>query len=282
MIFLLSLLSLVASNCPIYRCKPQNISFEINQCISYNSTFNSYYLNPCSKSLYCPQISSPGNSTCLLPTAQPQESWPGEECSIIVRCAYGECENSKCQGLLKGEACSVTDECSPGLYCAVTQTCSPQITVGNYGCSQDSDCVNNAGCNITDSGGVCVQYFSLAPNSAISNCTNQMNLICQSSVCSEIIDQFRCGEFVKSPGFTPLMCETDNDCLSTVDMTNNIRYQGNCECSYGFRGIKYCGIFPGDPVATSLIQQWNTWYNTESAQFCNSNRRNSFNCVRLY
>ena len=47
-------LALSANNtCAGYECKPDDVMFEPNQCLMFNSTVSQYYIEPCEDGKYC-------------------------------------------------------------------------------------------------------------------------------------------------------------------------------------------------------------------------------------
>ncbi|CAG9328665.1 unnamed protein product [Blepharisma stoltei] len=283
LLFLFPLIFLASAQCNIYQCKPQKVEFEPDQCI-FNFTATTYYLSLCPEDQYCPPITSPGNSSCEAIPNTPQQAWPGETCNVNITCAFGTCQNKFCQGKTVGTACTQTGECNPGLYCSTTTNkCATQITIGGNGCHNDYECVNNAGCNITGDGtGQCVGYLSVEVDDEIAQCANHYNLLCESTLCGTINGTNVCGSSVASASIIPMMCTSDGDCFSEGDPALGIGYGSSCQCSYGFQGIKYCGLFPGDPIASNYFELLKAWYSNANVTLCNSLRRDNPACVKSH
>ena len=163
--------SLEAISCYKYACKPDNITFSDDTCSYYNSDDSTYYVSPCTNSTMTCDLGS-YNSTCTMPTPDPTpsyNSYPGEPCLNQGDCVYGTCDGSRCVGSKKGGPCVNNYECDPGFKCNGSN-CDEQIAVGDTGCTVDEDCVSYAACNIVDTVGTCVEYFSVKVGQEVADC----------------------------------------------------------------------------------------------------------------
>lgn len=95
---------------------------------------------------------------------------PGDECPSQFyeysehRCAFGPktCIDGVCQGYKKGDNCTTTPDCNPGLYCA-SGKCETLKKPGEE-CSVSVECERGSRCVISSNNiqpGKCVQYGSL-------------------------------------------------------------------------------------------------------------------------
>lgn len=274
MLLMLILSNVSALTCPTYSCKTANQSFSMQQCIYAAGT--SYFLSSCQSKIvpYCqPSIT---NSTCTTSPVQETTgiSWPGEACTTDSNCKYGICYQFHCNGQDFAMACTISDQCNPGLYCNPSGTCAFQLEVGKTGCQSDSDCVNNAGCN----GGKCISYFSLPAARPIDTCQGNLNLLCVNSICQTSTTGNFCGSLVNS--FTGT-CKTSSDCVSTMDSALKVTYNSQCLCSYS-DGSSYCTQLPGDSQYSDYLKRLKTWLANDIVRQCNTQRRTSSQCINLY
>ena len=225
--------SAFAASCPMYDC---TTTLPGAECIkSNNSTIQ---VEECSNpGQYCP-LPILGNSNC---TDSPiPKNYPGDYCDQDLDCITGNCVAKKCVGASNNEACDAVWGCNPGLFCNVTSsTCAPSRTPGQS-CTNNYDCINQAGCNE----GFCVQFFSLEASAAVSYVyENGFSPICKTGYAGYDASSMtrNCTTAPKSAGATPLKCKIGADCQSdTTGVTSE------CTCGYNSDGQGYCPLFIGD------------------------------------
>lgn len=142
--------------CLKYVCN-EKLAINPSTCIYYGG--ESYYMQSCTNSpnFYCPPVFNLLNQTCTTPPDPTyQSAFPGEFCSSDSWCKFGTCQDYSCVAQEFGAGCSSNGECNPGLRCS-NQKCVKQLQIGEQGCINDYDCVNNAGCDIN----VCMGYYSV-------------------------------------------------------------------------------------------------------------------------
>ena len=105
-----------------------------------------------------------GSSACSSTTGNPVGSTPlggvGDECSALAPCRYplfcdlGICTIHDTQG--EGDPCTLTGQCTSGLYCAADHTCQPAGSggVGSV-CTSTADCSGGLVCAAQTSGLQC-------------------------------------------------------------------------------------------------------------------------------
>jgi hypothetical protein len=263
--------------CPSYNCGVLNGTSIDSVCISSSST--SYTVSKCSNSsLYCevPGPSQPG--TCQLNYQQTYLSYPGEGCTVNANCTSNSCLNNVCQGASYQSACISDQDCNRGLNCR-KGACSSQLSIGQYGCSNDYDCVNNAGCSTVNSqfSGTCIQYYSLSNYYSINYCYGNKNKLCESGVCGTYNGTYLCLPELENSLYSPYACNTSDYCYSVPDPLTGISLKGKCEC--GLSGNSYCTLFPGDPETLDYKVHRNAWVNTNAIQLCHTSRRFSTQCI---
>ena len=276
--------------CPKYVCQDGSLSvpFEPNQCINYDDTQSTYYIQPCNSTStlsYCPPPASGSNSYCIpLGPSNAQTAYPGEPCTGDSTCLYGVCMDGICTGNGTATLCSIPEDCDAGLTCrpvgqAFTPRCELPLAVGNK-CTEDTDCVNNAGCNNT----VCTPYFRQQEGDAVSDCQVSLgnyywSYFCESVLCYED----HCLTALNSTRDLSTPCTHDLDCSNShysqvgVDMT----FHTDCQCSMDSSGNAYCGLFPGDPVAARYYLKLQQWLNSTAITQCHVSRRWSLRCAEL-
>ena len=190
-IFAISLvLGTIAQTCEKFACQTEDQELEADTCQFYDS--GTYYMKQCTNSTlpYCPTELDQGSKTCTTPPEPNSQAkgYPGEPCDTDDDCVYQSCFQEKCQGKGYDAQCNSHLECEPGLRCdSDSSSCKLQISKGFTGCTEDADCVNDAGCNAVDGVGKCVSYFSISNGEQVSNCDENYNIsnICQSGWCSK-------------------------------------------------------------------------------------------------
>jgi hypothetical protein len=259
--------------CPIYSCKPTNISFSNDTCI-YNADSN-YFLSICDSSLYCP-ITGSGNSSCVVPVPAPApQSWPGGPCNSTSDCYTGACINNICIGKHWLEKCNSTSECHLGLFC-LNSTCWFQ-RAANEPCSKDTDCKNNMGCFINkfNKPGVCKPYYSLKTAQWVYNCYSYFSSFCESGNCAGPGGKGVCVDPIK-PRYLSSKCRTDSDCLGE---SFGWEFYSECQCGYNSIGQGYCKPFLGDYLGTEYISMLKSWYNSTDLNNCHTEKRMDSACM---
>ena len=254
----------VNNTCASYECKPDDVEFQKNQCLMFNSTLSTYYIEPCGDGKYCQPTSGTEPVFCTDPPHPTNVTrYPGEKCNTTtMKCINGDsmCHDGDCTGKKAMASCSEHWECSVGYYC--DGTCKPQIQIDYQGCRDDYYCVNNAGCNVTlpqmalEEEGTCIKYMSIQPhqhNVSIGYCNDQSySNLCSSLLCSSFNTTGAlayCADPVRTKDYVPLPCMDDTPCVAETDMwfkTVGWTAQSTCECGYNPSGAKYCNLFPGD------------------------------------
>lgn len=273
---MLFLSSALAITCPSYICSPSKLTLYKEQCIYASKS--TYYLSPCSNSLipYCTPSSL--NSTCIKTPAINLKSsaWPGESCTKDSTCAYGMCYQSRCNAQNFAKSCNIDDECNPGLFCNLTTyTCQFLIQPSMSGCTKDTDCVNSAGCNF----GTCIPYFSIKSGQSVESCENNQNMLCSNVTCGKVNENFVCGSGVKSFGG---ICQSDSNCVSSVDSTLGYSLYSQCRCSLGEVAKGYCTKLPGDSEYLDYIGSLKAWLNNDESKMCSSVRRFTDECLTIF
>lgn len=262
-------------NCQAYTCKLPIDYFVNDTCVMYRNTtiVPTYYIRTCTDQKYsfCPP-SEKSNSTCTELPFVTNYKYPGEKCHYNQECdphLYG-CEDETCQGKSLGGLCDEHSDCNPGLRC-FEGICNKQIDIGITGCKTDYDCVNNAGCDNSNSAteGTCIKYWSLTDNSFISSCENYSNFLCKSSTCREN----SCVPAFKSSKI-PKKCSTDVDCISSDTVATS-----TCTCGKNQNANKYCALFYGDDPYLKYLELLQIWVNSLYVFQCNTERRFSYICA---
>ncbi|CAG9316793.1 unnamed protein product [Blepharisma stoltei] len=275
--------------CWSYQCKTNTTTFNSSTCIYPNTLYSTYVLNACTSSStpYCPPIyGTYQNSSCttIPDTTAVTNLYPGETCSANSMCASNNCTKAHCVGVSLNGTCTKHDYCGPGLRCA-SGTCKALLNINEVGCTTDYDCVPKAGCNITSTGGVCVEYFSLPLSSVISNCTKTKqggySNLCKSGVClytSLFSTKGTCSNAPTSVATTPQQCTSDSQCMGKTE-TNT--YFTSCQCGMNPSGLSYCQPFYGDSPYLNYISSYRTFMWSEALDKCNTVRRFDDNCWKM-
>jgi len=147
----------------------------------------------------------------------------------------------------------------------------------------DSDCVNNAGCNITSAGsGICIQYRTIEPHFAVGNCDNHQSLLCSSGTCFEKNGADICSIPLTAIEPLPQRCSSlQVSCQSKADefFINTNFMESTCNCAKNLGGNMYCELFLGDPPAIQYTEQAILWLNSDLSKYCNTIRRNNPICI---
>jgi hypothetical protein len=293
--FMLALAESSSPNCPKYSCKSGSQSFSEGTCVYYsNSTgYDRYTTLKCPKTginTYC-NIVIGANSTCVPPPA-PAPRLPGEECNATISCAQNlACNMSacndpkncmgKCQGAVAFSKCDSTDQCDVGLFCK-NELCVAQIEIfsNTQECTDDSQCVNNAGCNGTvASPGLCVGYFNISDYDYVASCTNNQSLLCNSGYCVNYQNANRCFGSATNNRPNPYVC-SKNDCRSyNDDNLGDLYIPGTCTCGYNSERTMVCSIFNQDKESTRYFSLLNDWYTGTDITKCHTSARGNSECI---
>lgn len=261
-------------SCPAYVCKPETLNMNRATCTFYQNF--TYYLQVCDFGYYCDLTSGTLNSTCEWPTQPinpPVVNWVGEYCNYMTFCKHGNCYEGLCRGIAVDELCSSNADCDIGLFCKAG-TCMEQIEEGEQGCVYDTDCVNSAGCN----SGVCTAYFSIDEGEMVSNCTGNINLLCESSYCIQSLSSFVCLPSLTSQGELPVSCTGNQDCMSAPTKYGSIAT--NCTCGKNPLGTAYCPLFLGDSPGQDYLKVLKSWTRSDLILSCNTERRFDYTCMQ--
>jgi hypothetical protein len=255
--------------CYKYKCKSDEIEFEDNQCVKFvNDTF---YLDPCGRTStlwYCDPVSEPVDSFCYNYNLISEKSIAGEPCKYNDQCLTALCTSGICYGSNEDESCKDSSYCNPGFYCK-NNKCAKQIAAGmDETCTQDYECVNNAGCN----GGKCVEYMSLEKGSKVDTCDDYFNIFCEKAACKDNV-------CISAPisKSKPKKCSTDSDCKSE---TNGIT--SKCRCGHNSKGYKYCDLLPGDSEYKKYLDYISDWIQSSSIYNCNTLKRLDDSCPFIH
>lgn len=260
------------SDCSAYTCELPTDYITSETCIYYNPSLaiSTYYASPCYdlNRNYCP-ASFKSNSTCTVPPHIIDLKYPGEKCHTNEDCGSFStgCYKQVCQGLKSGAKCKSHSYCMPGLRC--DKTCIPQIEISGIGCKSDLDCVNNAGCDIKDNEGTCIEYWTLNDLESIGQCVNNSNWLCKSSTCLGK----QCVPAVESLK-VPQGCYKDEDCISSNSAIN-----GQCVCGKNRNANMYCNLFYGDLYFVQYFNISKNWMASGIYEKCNTSRRFNYVCV---
>ena len=174
--------SYLTEKCLVHQCETNTLNSTDDICISLDSS--KVYVSTCEGDLHCEVPGSGQAGYCQSKVVSSLNSlpYPGESCSDL--CRYGTCSDGVCQGNSKETYCGKTQDCDVGLSCR-ENLCLSLISVGEKGCYNDYDCVNNAGCSSvnSDGSGKCIRYFSVNEKDEVDTCYGSKNLLCESGNC---------------------------------------------------------------------------------------------------
>lgn len=269
-------LSLSSEKCPSYSCSTSTSTTD-SACITYSNYV--YTLFQCSNITdYC-VTSGPGQEGfCQESYEAVYHYYPGQECASDSECQSNVCQNEICQGNATGELCTGNKACAVGLSCK-GGVCSNLISIGEFGCFNDYDCVNNAGCNMitAEGGGECVEYYSIDSYENVDNCYGNYNRLCKSTTCSEYQGNNICLDLMQNNGNSPYACNTTDYCYSQPDSYTGTVLYGKCECA--LNGNSYCSLFAGDPEAYEYKNYRNAWVNSKEIHLCHTTQRFEESCI---
>ncbi|OMJ72911.1 hypothetical protein SteCoe_28528 [Stentor coeruleus] len=237
-----------------------------NQCFMYKN--NLAQVSSCDPNQVCniTSLSSPINVTCT--DLQTPTRYPGDLCSYNSQCTSGLCSDKICSGPGFQQPCTVEIGCSPGFYC-LNNLCQNQVRIGGL-CMSDTDCVNNALCNL----GKCIQYWSLVNNEPTIAPINSLSLACKSGAAKLTISGYTC-----SPAEDSESLETTCD-IGSLCYSSSKTYSSPCVCGKNTYGQGYCPLFSGDSQVQSAIIDSSLVFKNNS--LCGSYSRFSINCFALY
>ncbi|OMJ92674.1 hypothetical protein SteCoe_4553 [Stentor coeruleus] len=275
MLFILLLSTTRGIKCNSYKCAPSTFSFlSASSCL--NQTNTTIYLRPCDNENIC------NLETTLCepkPASQIFQNYPGEYCKSSFSCLSNSCINSTCIGKSLNQQCTDNEDCNPGLRC-FNQKCISQILSGQSGCSNDYDCINSAGCNISSTSniGICLDYLSISTGSIVSDCSGGQSRLCKTSECTKV-GKFgtygACKLATQSLGNLPVVCTDNLNCTGT---DGKYSYTGLCTCGYNDNATAYCNLFNGDLPGVNYYNMWKNSLNA-SVNACNTLRRFSTECL---
>lgn len=262
-------LSLLNSTCYPMQCNNGQAEMPISSCTFVSN--GTVFLQPCESDYAC-QIGFE-TSYCLPAIPDPTSlSYPGEPCKHTFDCKYGICKNGYCQGFEAGKGCTLSAECSPGLYCKVGN-CVTLLTIGKGPCLVDFECQNSAGCL----DGLCVAYFSLAVGATVSVCASEFSVFCSTATCW----QGQCINALRSSKTLPTPCINYQDCTSNLSSSGVIFYS-DCGCGYNNQGQAYCSLFSGDDNYALYLSALSNWLSSEVSGLCNTVRRFTSQCIQMF
>lgn len=277
-----------ALTCDKYACANDTQVLDSDQCVYYSD--DTHFIKPCNSSSQIPYCdpNSGGNVTCGA-TPDPgvvYNSFPGEECRDAADCEFAKnCTAGICIGALEGDECRENEQCNPGLRCnSQSKQCETLLAANSVGCSTDEDCIQDAGCNITDSGqGICLPYFSVGLGEIVSNCDENYEIsdLCETGWCVKsgfLVTHGQCVDAPISNQVAPAICTADSDC--TGSSTSSV-YEGTCGCGFNPYGNAYCSVFPGDPAGLNYLNAIKYFVNNGNLQKCNTARRFSESCWKV-
>ncbi|CAG9326016.1 unnamed protein product [Blepharisma stoltei] len=281
------------NECSSYTCKPSQMAFDDETCIYYDQTDDVYYSKECSGNTICNGAKA-SNMTCATNQHYFGLSYPGDKCQQDSDCIYsltGWCSSGVCQGGTKDVTCNSNLFCVPGYTCFNYIKCVPQIEIGQKGCLIDTDCVNNAACNITSTtdsqANTCYQVFTFEPHEPVGSCLNGESQLCKYINCAqnEADGDFYCTNLLASKDNYDASCQVGNPkCHSQPDNFFNPPFVASsvCDCGYNAGRNAYCSLFYGDGPGVKMLSYWAKWFSSPAVLKCNTANRKSFKCMQDY
>lgn len=265
-----------STTCTKYECAGSKVNMGNSTCILFDG--DKYALKSCSEydeTPYCNPEFAGHNVICTPTPYSVSKSYPGEYCKKSNNCLYGTCVENACFYKQSGENCTLHEECNPGLYCKAT-ICSELIEIGQTGCTDDYQCVNNAGCDH----GTCKKYFSVGTKEWVNSCpSNHTSYLCESSFCFNGL----CLDAPESSFSSPKVCGDDGVCISTdYEESEGVLFYSSCQCGYNSDSNKYCSLFPGDKSYQKLLSYYREWMASSEVLKCNTIRRWTYECISDY
>lgn len=132
-----------------------------------------------------------------------------------------------------------------------------------------------AACNIVDTIGTCLEYFSVPRGGKVSNCHEFFHIsdICETGWCTKdgILTSFgTCVDAPVSWEVAPVPCTANADCYGLLD---SAVYAGECICGYNADAQAYCNVFVGDAPGLSYINSLTYFVRSGNLAKCNTSRR---------
>lgn len=255
--------------CASYQCSADPLAD--SQCISYNSTTNSYNLQGCPSGQYCPwALYSKSDSYCLHLVPNLPGGNPGDTCSTTNDCGnkYPVCNDGICTSGKAGDSCDDQPDCDVGLACYnVPQDakCQAQKTVGQS-CGSFltmNICQNSLVCNF----GTCIKSFSLGVGAIVDS--NVAGQACASgfySLINDNPDKAICTSPPQSPNLPqPAVCTPGSYCVSSDGS-----WAAPCTCGFNKNGVAYCPVFPGDDIYQQYFQAMVNYIQNPNINLCHS------------
>lgn len=278
----------MAQVCPQYECETETFPIKDESvCLVEDTLSNVFYARPCKWGYKC--MMSRNSWTCQYPSDQRVAvKVAGTSCNYDQECvANNLCIKNVCVGLPLAASCKVHTDCDVGLFCSkFSLKCSKQIKIDEIGCTEDADCVNNAGCQIYSNSdpsvNVCTKYFSLDNYHALLGCSasGEINYLCESGFCMNI-GMSVCYPAPKHKNPTNT-CSTQNDCISEKTGQLNLQFFSNCTCGLNSERSKYCTLFPGDNIYNDYDDMVRNWIESDDAKKCNTYGRFGKYCMERH
>ena len=273
--FISILLKAISITCPSYSCPPAGFTFkDSSTCMQERNT--SIYLQSCPSGTVC----NSETSVCGPPESSYELGYAGDRCTSNSKCSSFSCVSGTCEGKNLNSSCSDHEDCNPGLRCSQSGICINLIQIGQSGCTDDYECANNAGCNVTGSTGTCIEYFSQPIEAFVNDCNNGVSKLCKTAECIKL-PKFsllgKCKIATQSLNSIPNNCSSNIDCKGTdgVDF-----FTGFCSCGFNANRNAYCSPFPGDMPGLAYYSVWKNALGA-SVGICNTLRRFSESCLEL-
>ncbi len=269
---LLSVLHLTLSSqstyqCDVYHCAHENLL--PNQCIypvprtTKNETQEYDISLNCKTNQYCPQIFDSSNKTCI-DHIPPTNQIPGQTCRNNTDCASNICNSNICKGLPAASSCLRTEQCQIGYYCgkttdaSVSNNCIKQLSL-NQTCSEDTDCINNAGCNPYTK--KCTEYFSATNGTMVGSdgslLCKSMKVINNMCVSLRINGGYECSE---RNGMNQTEC--DYSVVEFPDFPEGLvkNVKTACRCSRAYAERAFCEYDTEHEEWVGLVKELKEYY----------------------
>lgn len=276
------------SACPAYVCDPSGVTWADGVCamLDANNTQIDLKSGKCGSDTLCPaELIASGllSATPCATITDPQPTpaaFPGEKCDRLRLCIDGSACGADNTCPVPTGTCVNPQDCGLGKYCnthADPVACAPQVAIGGS-CYQDTDCVNNAGCDTTAGNqGKCVQYSSVAAGTQVQTCAGTTaalapHYLCASGYCYETTTagKFACAGSVANTVLPNRCGTTATTCKSTADSTSTLTLSPGCGC--GYDGFYYCPLFAGDADMTTYLSEMQSFLGSSSLSNCNTAR----------
>ncbi|CAG9314387.1 unnamed protein product [Blepharisma stoltei] len=284
----------ISMNCPLYSCKPEQVTFA-DQSVCLQIFGSSYYSRACESGSTCDTTNvMSGRASCIHETPKdPSPRYNGEVCIIDSDCMSDYCADHICKRSEEGDSCKSDTDCNAGQFCYTNTTsaeffCVPVYKSGEAGCTNDNQCESTCGCRIMDKNNndknTCIPYFSLPDYEPLIGCPQYglIKLICSSGYCWGNTTTSMCIPAPTTNGTVPLSCGDDSACISTSDEVTGASFSKVCNCGYNKDGQSYCNLFSGDAPYQSFLEVLKDWLSSEHVNKCNTDARFSYSCIESY